>query len=93
MQKKQNDNLTQEEKEILESYEVGEWQSIKDPAEVEHLVQSAKNTLRKNARINIRLPQMTLLKLKSKAVEEGLPYQTFISSLLYKYTQGRLLEV
>ena len=40
---KQNDNLTQEEKDILASYEAGEWRSIQDPTEVERLVQSAKS--------------------------------------------------
>jgi predicted DNA binding CopG/RHH family protein len=53
---------------------------------------SASATLAKNKRINIRLNQLDLQSLQRKAFEEGLPYQTFISSLLHKYVIGKLVE-
>ena len=43
-------------------------------------------------RINIRISEKDLTDLKIKAREEGLPYQTLVSSVLHKYLNGRLVE-
>ena len=89
--KKQTMNA--EEKEILASYERDEWRPVKAPkAEFAKLQQYARNTLQKNKRINIRLAEQDLVGIQTKAVEEGLPYQTLISSVLHKYLSGRLIE-
>ncbi|MEK7765589.1 MAG: antitoxin [bacterium] len=48
--------------------------------------------LRKDAKINVRLSQQDLDGLRRRASEEGLPYQTLISSLLHKFVAGRLVE-
>lgn len=78
--------LTKEEQELLTSFESGEWHSVPNLAAVKRqLIQAAKNTLAKTKNINIRLPQKTLLKLKSKAAQEGIPYQTLASSILHRY--------
>ncbi len=70
-----------EEKEMLASYERGEWRPIKNQeAEKAKLQQHARNTLQKNKRINIRLAERDLLGIQARAVEEGMPYQTLISS-------------
>ena len=45
----------------------------------------AKNTLEKKRNINIRLTELDLHRLKVKAMEEGLPYQTLAASILHKY--------
>lgn len=85
--------LDLEERKILESYEQGEWKSIKNrDAEMARLRQYARNTLQKNKRINIRLSEKDLLGIQTKAIEEGLPYQTLISSILHKYLSGILIE-
>jgi predicted DNA binding CopG/RHH family protein len=85
--------LDQEEKAILESYDQGEFKSVRNrDAEMARLRQYARNTLQKNKRINIRLSERDLLGIQTKAVEEGLPYQTFISSILHKYLSGMLRE-
>ena len=47
-------------------------------------------TLRKNSRINIRLSENDLQAIQTKAIQEGLPYQTLIASVLHKYVTGRL---
>ena len=87
------DNLDKEEREILESYERGEWQKVANhKEEVERHIKIAENTLKKDKRINIRLTSRDLLELKLKAVEEGIPYQTLVSSILHKYVNGRLVE-
>lgn len=52
----------------------------------------ARNTFRKDARVNIRLSSKDLEALRNRAVEEGIPYQTLISSILHKYASGRLKE-
>ena len=46
--------------------------------------------LRKNKRINIRLPSHDLVEIKRLAAREGVPYQTLISSILHKYATGEL---
>jgi len=53
-------------------------------AEKEYYKQIAKNTLAKQKAITVRLSERTLLKLKAKAAQEGLPYQTFVASLIHK---------
>jgi len=82
-----------EETELLASFEHGEWKSGRDvKAEMKRFRRYAVDALKKDARVNIRLPSQVLEELKERAVEEGIPYQTLISSILYKYVQGRLEE-
>ena len=89
--KKQTMDL--EEREILESYERDEWRPVKNgSSEIAKLQQYARNTLQKSKRINIRLAERDLVGIQAKAIEEGLPYQTLISSILHKYLSGRLTE-
>jgi predicted DNA binding CopG/RHH family protein len=52
----------------------------------------ARATMRKDKRVTIRISQRDLMELQRKAVHEGLPYQTFISSLLHKFVNGRMAE-
>ena len=47
---------------------------------------------RKSRNINIRLSEPTLAELKKRAEEEGLPYQTLVSSILHKYVTNRLVD-
>ncbi len=78
--------LTDEENELLEAIERGEFVSVKNLAQAKKdVIAAAKNTLQKTKNINIRLSEKTLQKLKSKAAEEGLPYQTLASSILHRY--------
>ena len=84
--------LTNQERDILKSYENGEWTSTnKLAADRKKLTQYAKNALRKNRRINIRISENDLVQLQRKAVRDGLPYQTLISSVLHKFINGRLV--
>ena len=85
--------LDQEEKDILDALDKGEFKSVKNKkAEIARLRQYAVNTMQKNKRINIRLSERDLLGIQTKATEEGLPYQTLISSILHKYLTGSLRE-
>ena len=85
--------LNREEKDILRSVERGEWRSVPNlEEEKKRYRQYAINTLRKNKRINIRIAEGDLVLLRLRALEEGLPYQSLISSVLHKYVSGRLRE-
>ena len=78
--------LDNNEKDILGSYENGEWIEVPDMKdEIKKHVDYAKSTTRKDKRVNIRMSQRDLESLQRKALEEGIPYQTLISSLLHKF--------
>ena len=85
--------LTKEEKDILDSFEKEEWVPVKDPARRrKELMAYARNTLRKDKRLNIRISERDLLELQKRAVNEGLPYQTYVSSIIHKFINGTLVE-
>jgi predicted DNA binding CopG/RHH family protein len=86
-------NLTKEEREILRSVERGEWRStrgVKD--QIQRYQGYARAAVRKDKRVNIRMSEKDLVRFQKKAMEEGLPYQTLISSVLHKYINGRLID-
>ena len=78
--------LDKEEREILKSYERGEWKSVKklDSLKEEHM-KYAKAMLKKDKRLNIRISSRDLEGVQRIAVEEGIPYQTLVSSVIHKY--------
>ena len=85
--------LTEEEQEILDSFERGEWVPVKDLSKRKReLIRYARNTLKKDKRLNIRISERDLNELQKKAVGEGLPYQTFVSSIIHKFVNGKLVE-
>jgi predicted DNA binding CopG/RHH family protein len=85
--------LTKEEKEILDSFEKGEWVPVTNLSKrKKELMAYARNTLRKDKRLNIRISERDLLELQRKAVKEGLPYQTYVSSIIHKFINGSLVE-
>lgn len=87
-------NLDKEEKELLESYENDEWVTVKDVDKKKVESQRiARNTALKNRRINVRLSEKDLSNLKAKSLEEGLPYQTLVASIIHKYVAGKFKEV
>jgi len=89
-----------EETELLESYERDEWQSVPNLGSESDRYRGYASrgdrpvapTFRKDKRINIRISQEDLAAIQKKALEEGIPYQTLISSILHKYLSGRLSE-
>lgn len=80
------------EGEILEAYESGNLKSIATRAELDRLRAAARATAIKDRRVNIRLSAGDLQDIQVKAMEEGMPYQTLIASVLHKYATGRLEE-
>jgi predicted DNA binding CopG/RHH family protein len=86
-------NLDPEETELLDSIEAGEWTSVDNvQEEILRHQEIAKNTLKKDKRVNLRMSSKDLEAIKTYAVEEGLPYQTLMSSVLHKFITGRLVD-
>ena len=85
--------LSNEEKEILEAFEAGEFKSVLTPERREFLSAAAKETFKKDRRINIRISNRDLVSLQRRALEEGIPYQTLVSSILHKYVSGGLHDI
>lgn len=83
------DYINKDEKEIIESYNLDEWVSVGDQ-EKEEIREDAKQSILKNKRINIRLTEQDYHNIQVKAMEEGVPYQTLISSIIHKYNKGEL---
>lgn len=80
------------ELEVLNAFEKGQLQSIATKAELARFKAAARVTAIKDRRINIRLSSGDLNDIQVKALEEGIPYQTLIASILHKYVTGRLAE-
>jgi len=86
-------NLEKDELELLASYEQQEWQSAKNVKEQAAQYRAyARAAFRKDRRVNIRIAETDLLNLQKRALREGIPYQTLISSVLHKYVTGVLTE-
>ncbi|HOP48187.1 MAG TPA: antitoxin [Desulfobacteraceae bacterium] len=83
--------IDKEEKELMESIERDEWKPVKDiKEEKEKAIAAARKTLKKDKRINLRISEKDYHHIQIKAIEEGIPYQTFISSIIHKYLNGSL---
>ena len=85
--------IDEEEKDFIESFERGEWQTVAGVVkDAEASREYARNTLKKDKRINIRLSEKDLEDLRVMAVENGIPYQTMISSVLHRFATGQLRD-
>ncbi len=91
LNKKAFEPIDQEEKDLMESIEREEWRPVKNfNQQKEKAIAAARNTLKKDKRINLRLTQKDYHQIQIKAIEEGVPYQTLISSIVHKYLNGSL---
>ena len=85
--------LNKEEAELLDSYDAEEWRSIEGwEVEAHKYKEYARATFKKDRRVNIRISCKDLEGLQKRALQEGIPYQTLVSSILHKYISGRLIE-
>jgi predicted DNA binding CopG/RHH family protein len=80
------------EREIQAAFERGRLKSVATKAELERIKAAARATTIKDRRVNIRLSSIDLRDIQTRALEEGVPYQTLIASVLHKYVTGRLAE-
>ena len=85
--------LDNEELKIISEIEKDEWKSLKNKKAIsKKLALAARNTMLKDKRMNIRVAGKDIELLKAKALEEGIPYQTLVSSVLHKFVTGKLVE-
>lgn len=85
--------LDEEERDLIESYERDEWVPIPNmEARITEYQEAARTFFRKDRRVNIRISNRDILALQEIAQEDGIPYQTLMSSILHKYVTGRLVE-
>ena len=85
--------LDEEERDLIESYERDEWVPVPNmEARIAEYQEAARAFFRKDRRVNIRISNRDILALQEIAQEDGIPYQTLMSSILHKYVTGRLVE-
>jgi predicted DNA binding CopG/RHH family protein len=82
--------LDNEERELARSLENEEWLSDLTRKEKKQYEEYARYSLNKQKRINIRMSERDLKKIRAKAIEEGIPYQSLISMLIHKYNEGKI---
>jgi predicted DNA binding CopG/RHH family protein len=81
------------EKNLIQSVENGEWRpDANSRAEIRKARRAARNTFTKDQRMNIRIARRDLNLLKLKASENGMPYQTLVSSIIHRYLKGVLVD-
>ncbi|HEY4066227.1 MAG TPA: hypothetical protein VGM74_04965 [Burkholderiaceae bacterium] len=84
--------IDDDEADILSAYEAGQLKSVATKTELAKFKAAARATAIKDKRVNIRLSSGDLSDIQVKALQEGIPYQTLIASVLHKYVTGRLSE-
>ncbi len=85
--------MDDEERDILKKFELGELPSVPDVKEATEAARNAaRATFNKTRRVNLRMTERDFSLAHARAREEGLPYQTLLSSVIHKYLTGRLTE-
>ena len=85
--------LNKEEKEILDAFEAGDLKSNLTKKRKREVEAAAEATFKKDKRINIRISGRDLGAIQRRALEEGIPYQTLVSSVLHKYVSGGFRDI
>lgn len=80
------------ESDLLAAYESGKLKQAANKAELQRMRAAARATSIKDKRVNIRLSSLDLRDIQARALEEGMPYQTLIASVLHKFVTGKLAE-
>ncbi len=90
---KANAKYDDEELEILQAWEAGVLKPVSGMAQsIKAHRAAAEATFKKDQRLNIRISSRDLKSLQARALEEGVPYQTFAASLLHKFVSGHLVN-
>jgi predicted DNA binding CopG/RHH family protein len=76
------------EKEIEKNIETFVPVSKSERKRIESIIAKSK----KNKNINIRITEQDLYLLRLRSADEGVPYQTLISSIIHKYLRNRLYD-
>ena len=85
--------LDSEEKALLDAFEKDQLKSAKAVTKVMAATKEvARETVNKSRRVNLRLTERDYNLAHTRGIEEGLPYQTLLGSIIHKYLNGRLVE-
>ena len=84
-----NDKMSAEERDILDRFQRDELRSAPG---AEQEIEVARNTFNNTKRENLRVTERDFNLAHSRARDEGIPYQTLLSSVIHKYLSGRLTE-
>ena len=85
--------LDREEREILESYELGEWKPVADlEAEMERYRKYARATLEQDRSVNVPISSSDLEAIQKLAIEEGMPFRALMSTIVHNYLAARMLD-
>jgi len=83
--------LDEEEQDLLNSVEAGEWQSKGNISERRAQLKTyVKHTLKSKKSISLRLPELDLFEIKKRSIEVDIPYQTLIQILIHRYVTGKI---
>jgi predicted DNA binding CopG/RHH family protein len=82
--------LDKDERDLARSLENEEWVSDLTKKERKQYEEHARYSLNKQKRINIRMNERDLRRIRAKAIEEGIPYQSLITMLIHKYNEGKV---
>ncbi len=86
-------DIEQHEEEILADFEKGTFVSVDNLDEEMQLArQAASNFIKRDSRVNIRISSADLNMIRRIAIQEGLPYQTLLASIIHKFAAGRLVD-
>lgn len=85
--------LDQEERDLLDDFQSGNFTSTLTEKGKSQIQASAEDTFKKDKRINIRLSGHDLSAIQRRALEEDIPYQTLVASVLLKYVSGTLQDI
>ncbi len=87
------DYIDDDERDTIGSLEAGEWTAVADVEQRKsEAIETARSTMRKDRRMNVRISERDMRNLKIRAAEEGIPYQTLVTMVLHKYVTGQLRE-
>lgn len=85
--------LNKNEEKLLKDFESKRLKSVRNvKKEASRYKGYARQTLHKPKNINIRISTRDLQKIKAKAIDKGIPYQTLVSSILHQYSDGKVRE-
>ncbi|MCX7095778.1 MAG: hypothetical protein NTY50_20360 [Methylobacter sp.] len=84
--------LDEDEQALLDAFEAGQFESGLTPERRLFIAKSAEATFKKDKKINVRISSRDLSAIQRRALEQGIPYQTLVSSIIHKYISGSLCD-
>jgi predicted DNA binding CopG/RHH family protein len=88
----QNINYTKEELELVEYMETNPKSVPNVQEEIDEITNIFKQNRDSRKQVNFRLLESDLDRLKTKALVDGIPYQTLLSSIVHKFLNGTLIH-